>query len=198
MDIVLGIRPNGKLKCAQVAGTVALVNFRNEVVYSAKIFRPADSYVVSKVSVKLNGITATTLQEKGCSPLDEVQSKITELCRKKLVIGLAMEQDFTSLGLRKIDFNTFDLQQHYFKIVRTDRKGNAIVNPQYGKLGLGPLVQHYYGVAIHGEQTHTAEEDAEWTMKVFLEQYCPLQRPSKDEMENWDELEYFLAIYQNI
>jgi len=154
------------------------VNTNYEVVYQAEVFRPFGSYRVNRHSFAKHGITSTRLQESSCKPLDTVLNDLRQILNNKLVIGLSLAGDFSSLDLSIKDFDAFDLQWHFYS---KEKVSSKVVNQP---LGLRSLCMHFFNYDCQPPRvTHTAEEDAITTMKLFQEVYVKLE-PTPIEMTN--------------
>ena len=164
--------PGSRRKFDMMAAKVALVNMKEEVVYQAIIQRSAGSFRVTKYSLKVNGITATSLS-KG-KPIYEVQQELDAIMNNKLVIGVDLENDFNSLGLPMSDYSTFDLQWYFYKF-----EDNIL-----SKLGLRSLCKHYFNIDMQQDaMIHSEIVDATWTIRLFRDVYV-LIKPEPDSMYN--------------
>jgi hypothetical protein len=91
----------------------------------------------------------------------------------KLVVGVALENEFDSLDLDIGMYDAFDLQTHYFRTY----------TPSYGKkikekLGLRSLSYHYFGIDIQRKGSmHDCVTDALYFVRLFLEIYCKMSQP---------------------
>jgi len=181
--------PTSKKKYDQKAATISVVNYEGIEIFKTKIRREFGSYVVNQHTVKINGITATTLQEKDAEKPRDAYNRLASILNGKLVIGLELFNDFASFddisyGL----YDTFDLQQYYYRLSHSSR-GRRIEEG----LGLRSLVKHFFNTDMQpAGKVHTPEEDAKWTMKVFMDIYCNLKPPPDCKNENQEGTNYIV------
>jgi hypothetical protein len=173
------LNKKGKAKYMQKAGSISLVDTCGNTVYAATVFREYGSYRTTWYTRKLNGFDDTSLQEKTCLDLQTIQLKITQLMTGKLTVGVSLKGDFESLELDIAKFDTFDLQDHWYREIRSSG-GKTVKEP----LGLRSLVFHYFGEDIQpSDQIHDAGKDAIQTMRLFTEVYYKM-KPEPMQQQN--------------
>ena len=160
-----------------LAGSVALCNFEGKTVYEALIFRPPGSFRVNTHSK--NGFLANSLSGPSTKPIHVVQEELRTLIDGKLVIGVALANDFDSLGIPFGEFSAdcFDLQWHYY---------NTFISPYQKQVteswSLKRMTKELLGIDTQ-LGTHSATEDAATTMAVFRDHYVKI-RPKPVEKSN--------------
>jgi hypothetical protein len=163
----------------QKAGSVALVNYKKEVIYEAKIFRKFRSYRTTIHTRKKNGFTNTSLQSEDCLELDKVQADLEGLMDGKLIVGVSLIGDFSSLELSITGRKVFDLQWHWYQETKSSR-GRSMKEP----LGLRSLCHYYFGEDVQPTNViHTAAYDACQTMRLFRDVYVKID-PDPKEKDN--------------
>lgn len=161
---IIGKKRNGGNRCAQLAGTVSVCNFDQEVVYSKVIYHHPSEVYLTKHTKEITGFKENSFVNG--TKLQTVQDELRKLFEGKLLILCNAGSDFNALQMNKGDFDVFDLHEYYHK------DGQAI--------GLRSIVLHYMKIDIH-TGVHTADEDAKYTMAVFRYYYIPEKiKSSKD------------------
>ncbi|KAJ3413735.1 3'-5' exonuclease [Chytridiales sp. JEL 0842] len=150
---MVGVGSNG---AESALARVSIVNFHGHVVM--------DSFVIPREPVidyrtHVSGITPHLLnpkKNKAASPFDEVQKKVADLIKDRIVVGHALKNDFDALLLnhpRRLVRDTSD-----YKPFRTLSKGR--------RPALRKLAEQLLGVQIQGGQ-HSSVEDARVTMLLY-------------------------------
>jgi len=101
--------PNVKPKYILKAAEVAVVDFKGNILYHTKIKHHPGSFRVNKFNK--TGYNSRSLMNG--KDIEIVKSELNDLLNNKLVIGVALENDFASLDLPIGDFDVFDLQWHW-------------------------------------------------------------------------------------
>jgi len=162
------------------AATVSVVNMLGEVLMDVMVKREPGSFVVNNATLKINKIKKNDLVNG--KPIDQVKSDLNNLLKDKLVVVVAGENDFRSLGgMRMSEFNTLELQQVYFRsklkshlnecACQADEICNCYVTEP---LSLRDMYFYHFREDIQ-RGAHTSLADATSTIRVFREGYVPLK-----------------------
>jgi len=169
------------------AAIVSIVNMKNEVLLNEVIYHKPGSFVTNYHTLKINNIRKNDL--KAGKPLDVVAKEIINLLRDKLVVVVGGEKDFRALGLRMSQFQTFELQNVYFRnVLKQNIDECACVDAQlcdcYVTEPMSLRDMYFYHFKQDAQRaSHSALGDAQATMRVFTEGYVPLKlRSGEDPM----------------
>jgi hypothetical protein len=102
----------GKRKNRQVAGSLAVLDFNQKLIYKAKVFRPFGSYKTSSHTRRLNGITDRSLPD--CEQLDIIIENLHKIFENRVIIGISLISDLEALDLPVADYEIFDLQWYFY------------------------------------------------------------------------------------
>lgn len=161
---IIGRKNNGKPRCKQVAGKVVAVDYDGNTIYDQLVYHKQTDVYLTPIAKKITGFKRDTFEQG--KELEIVQDELESVFKGKLLILINAGSDFSALNMKKGNFEVFDLHQFYER--------------DTGKIGLRSLVHHFYNVDIqHG--VHDPLVDAQYTMKIFREQYIPykLQHPEE-------------------
>lgn len=155
----------GKVKniCETVAATVDVVNTALEPVLSKKVFHAPGTFLCNSYTRAINGFTKTEFADETLPSLDQVRDEVKDLFRGKLVVTCGGISDYHALNLAMNgeDFDTFDLQSHWF-IDKVNEHG-VTIREQHS---LRSLANYYLKDEIQTGR-HTSLDDAIATMKLF-------------------------------
>jgi len=172
----------GRPKYDNVCAKVAIVNHKLEVEYNKTTRMAPGEYHVTPMSTKINGITATSLAREDLPP-DELYEEVAELLKERVVVTAAGTGDFSSLGQNIGDFDTFDIQNHWF--TEKFAPGGVLVREP---MCLKKIIAHYfpdYPFQVPG-RTHDPSEDAIAVMKLFMEVYIEIKKDNVTSRMNED------------
>lgn len=170
------------------AATVDIVSFEEKSLYSTKIYHPAGSFQVHRIWRDLTGFNSNSFASSKFPTLYGARETVRKLLKGKLVVTVGGDKDFASLGLDTWDFETFDLQDHFFATKSTPK--GEIREP----LSLRSLSLFYLGYNPQ-EHFHDSAADALATMRIF-KLYCDL-KTTEDPM-NVDSKYNSLLSYNHI
>lgn len=185
MEIPDGFDKRGRQKWAQKAGSVSIVNFKKEVIYSAKIFRKFGSYRTTSFTRAKNGFTDRSLQANDCKSLNIVQEDLDKTLHGGLLIGISLVNDILSLNLPPADFDLLDLQWYWFHRFQNSKGKSYEEN-----ISLRSLCKHFFDIDVQPDaQIHTADNDAIWTMTLFTDIFLQI-KPTPMSRKNYEHSNY--------
>ncbi|CAG7824337.1 unnamed protein product [Allacma fusca] len=157
------------------AGTVAIVNSEGNPILNKRIYYPESSFVTNPHTERVSGFRKDSLLNG--EDFEKVKAEVEKMLEDKLIIVCGGKfMDFKCLDLNPDKYQKFDLSQFFYKIhYNPNYKGKTI-----NDIGLRSLVFHFYNVDIQSG-SHSALVDAEYTMKIFMEQYTKLKVENIDD-----------------
>ncbi len=165
-----GVRNTERVRAGKV-GIASLVN--NNIVPEKElvVYHKPGTFMTNPKMVAKSGIRKYDLVNG--IHMSIVKEKVESIFKDKLVIVVNGATDFTSLGLKNYDFDTFDLQEYY------KRPGN--IDNGFAKTGMSLRDMYFmeFNEDFQGTQTHSAVEDAKATLRIFMEGY--IKRNEKKE-----------------
>jgi len=177
MDIEFVSKPisKGSKSCLQHIATIDIVDFDLQTVYSSCVFHEPGSFKVDRFTKALTNFTESSFSDPSYPSESKVQAEVKEILKEKLVITCGGESDYNALGLDMADFNSFDLQSHFY-LDSVDRYG--VINRQ--PHSLRSLSLHF--LQQNQNNQHTSQQDAILTMKLF---HKYIKEKRDDDRENW-------------
>jgi hypothetical protein len=183
-----------KKKFVQKAEKVTVVNMHEDVVYKKTIWHSNGSYRVTSHSLKINGIKQDSLQVPSYPKPSEVKDQLQDIMDGKLIIGIKLLDDSESLDLAMGDFDTFDLNSHWWR--NSWNRDGVLVRED---LGLRSLCKYYFLFDMQSDHLpHSDYVDAVWTMRLFRDVYVKIKPElvTRINEEPSNEIEHFKNLYK--
>ncbi|RWS21101.1 hypothetical protein B4U80_11933 [Leptotrombidium deliense] len=153
------VRPIGS-RIAELA-TVAIVGGDKETIYKGMVKWEKGSFIVDYYTRRTNGFNESSLV-KG-KPFEEVQAKVKEILKDKLVIVCGGGNDFAALHLEMELYDVWDIQTYFQGMTsQVDRFGMPVFQPHK----LRSIFKYCFPDECLNN-IHTAENDALGTMRIF-------------------------------
>ncbi len=165
VSYIVGMKNNGKKICKNIAGKVVVVDYDGNSIYNQLVYHKPEDVYLTPISKQITGFDSDSFVNG--KELSLVQVELEKLFKGKLLILIAAGSDFRALNMEKGKFDVFDLHQFY-------ENGK-------GKIGLRSLVQHFYKIDIQAG-VHDPLVDAQFTMKLFREQYIAYKMQHPEEV----------------
>ncbi|CAL8113461.1 unnamed protein product [Orchesella dallaii] len=140
---------------------VAVVDSSMDSLYVADVYHRPSSFVVNRHTLAANGIGTLDLQHG--LPMHLVTSQLRDAMFESLVIYFGGTTDFSSVDLDVTEFLTFNLQQFY----RRSHENGMDTQP----MSLRDMYFLGFNEDFQGNKVHSAETDAQATVKVFVRGY---------------------------
>ena len=137
--------------------SVAIVNWKKEIVYSIKVKQNPGTFIVNRITLKINGYAEHDLED-GIA-YEDVVADVQKITLGKVIIVHGGSQDLRLLQID--DCVCFDLQTVFRQTGR-----NGVQQP----ISLKRLTRHYFGRDIQA-RVHCATEDAIATLELFQDVY---------------------------
>ena len=163
-----------------MTGEVAVFNDKLEKIYHTFVYH--DPKHITNLHCGITGFNRDTLNNG--QRLEVVKREIQNLFTDAMVIGCALELQFSSLGLDYRNFMTIDLQSFY-------RKKSQYISGVSEPIGVRHLIAHYYSVDIF-QNKQNASEVAYFIMRLYLEQYT---REIKIKNITFDHIKRLPSLY---
>lgn len=164
------------------AGIVSVVKSNFEVEYFEKVYHKPGTFLDDYIIRKKSGINANSL--KNGKAMAEVNMKLHETFQNKLIIVCGGDVDFSCVDLAMSEYVTFDLQAFYRRTKEDDGTTHG--------MSLRDIYFLEFNQDMQGIRSHSAEEDARATIKIFLDGYC---KRMKDNPENTNR--HYYALFDN-
>ncbi|KAK5670415.1 3'-5' exonuclease [Batrachochytrium dendrobatidis] len=131
---------------------VSIVNYHGHVILDEFVLPEED---VTDYRTKYSGIRPALLKSKGRA-FKEVQQKVADILKDRIVIGHAVKHDFEALMLT-----------HPSRSIRDTSTYKPFRNPKTNSIqSLKKLAAEYLGLSIQNNE-HSSVEDAQATMKLY-------------------------------
>ena len=166
--------PGKKIKYKLVAAIVAVCDYDGQhIINNELIHHDQFTFKVDAYTFKVNGIRHDSLVNG--APLQLVKSKVEKLLEENLFVTIRGENDFDSLDkLKWGDYDTFDLNSHWYRVTETDKHQN---------IGLNDIYKEYFNQDLQRGQ-HSAFADAKGTMRIFRFVYPKEKKYEKESKVN--------------
>jgi hypothetical protein len=150
------------------AATVDIINYEEQSLYSTKVHHQHGTFSDHPFWRKLTGFHAHSFASVKLPTLRQVRETVKKLIAGKLIVTVGGDKDFESLGLSSYDFETFDLQDHFF--VSKENANGVKVREPHSLRSLSSFFLKYNPQ----QGRHESEADALSTMRLF-KIYCMLK-----------------------
>jgi RNA exonuclease 4 len=135
-----------------VLARISIVNFHGEIVLDEYVL-PQEHVIDYRTAV--SGITPKLLKEHG-KPFKEVQKKVSDILKNKIIIGHALKNDLDALML-----------DHPRKLLRDTSRYKPLKNPTTkGPQSLKKLAKQFLEKDIQTGQ-HSSVEDARIALQIY-------------------------------
>lgn len=142
-------------------GKVAVVDSNLENIYSADIYHKPGTFKTNLKQVAVSGIRKFDLIKGKAMHL--VTKELKAVMDQKLVIVVGGSTDFLCVDLNTADLKIFDLQTFY----KRTQEGTSNLQP----MSLRDTYFMEFKEDFQGNKTHSAENDARATMRLFISGY---------------------------
>jgi len=145
-----------KIRYKELAGIVSVCDYSAKpVMNNVKIFHKPYSYLVNSHTYACNGITFDSLKDG--LDINTVRANFSDLLIDNLCVTIRGENDFNSLGIAWGDYDTFDLNSHWYRTTLTNSKES---------IGLNDIYKKYFHRDLQAG-FHDSFNDARGTMRIF-------------------------------
>ncbi|KAI8904044.1 ribonuclease H-like domain-containing protein [Gorgonomyces haynaldii] len=146
---MVGVGPKGE---QSALARVSIVNYHGNLIYDAYVLPPEH---ITDYRTHVSGITPQLLKLQG-QPFKQVQEKVAEIIKNRIVVGHALKNDFSAL-----------LLSHPRSLVRDTSSYKPLRNPTTKKArALRLIAKDELGLDIQSAQ-HSSIEDAKAAMAIF-------------------------------